>query len=203
MRTTGKGSYVSFHDTSGSWLQEAYPQGGFEQLDEQDMSMVMFHQKKTDSEPETDTEYADDFDLDGVYGELYASDVTARVTVLKPHSVVRADTSIQRIEVSNPDADIRVAEDPTIKGATRMKIYMDQSVNDGAAVGEYLMDYRIPFRGTSRGSGEEATIMIRKHRPLYITSDTGVWEIPDTVKEEATRKKLEKELQGTCVRLAE
>lgn len=188
-------SYVSFHDTSGSWLQEAYPQGGFEQLDEQDMSMVMFHQKKTDSEPETDTEYADDFDLDGVYGELYASDVTARVTVLKPHSVVRADTSIQRIEVSNPDADIRVAEDPTIKGATRMKIYMDQSVNDGAAVGEYLMDYRIPFRGTSQGSGEEATINDKETPTSVYHIRTGVWEIPDTVKEEATRKKLEKELK--------
>lgn len=189
-------TYVTFHETDGSYLLEKYPDKGFDQLDYQDLRMVVFNQKKIDSEPQNDQDYAADFDLDKEYGEPFASDVTARVTVLKPHSVVRADTSIQRIEVSNPDADIRVAEDPTIKGATNMKIYIDQSVNDGAAVGEYMMDYRIPFRGTSQGTAEEATINDKETPTSVYRIRSGVWEIPDTaVTDAAVRKELQKRLK--------
>lgn len=188
-------TYVTFHETDGSYLLDTYPDKGFDRLDDQNLSMAVFRQMKTDSEPQNDQDYAADFDLDGEYKEPFASDVTAKVTLLKPHSVVRADTSVPRIEVSNPDADIQVAEDPTIKGATNMKIYIDQSVNDGAAVGEYLMDYRIPFRGTSQGTAEEATINDKETPTSVYRIRTGVWEIPDTVKDAAVREELKKKLK--------
>lgn len=188
-------TYVTFHETDGAYLKEKYPAGNFDELDRQDLSLAKFAQKKVDEEPQKDEDYALDFDLDKIYGEPYTTDVTANVTVLKPHSIVRADTSVQRILFSNPDAEIQVAEDPTIKGATHMTVYIDESVNDGANVGEYLMDYRIPYRGTSKSTAEEAAISEKEVPSIVHRIRTGVWEVPASAGTEEYRHALQEKLK--------
>lgn len=182
-------TYVSLHDTKGSYLEEMYPNSGFEELDDQDISEVKYIRETKDNLDE-----GIDLDLDKET-DIYASDVTSRVTVLKPESVVRVDTSISRVQISNPDAEVVVAEDPTIKGATKMTIYLDEVINKEAAVPEFIVDYRVPFHGKSEGSVEEATINDNDVYPYIYAIGTGIWEVPESAGTEEYRKELEKRLK--------
>lgn len=177
-------TYVSLHDNDGTYLQEMYPDGQFDKVDEQDISGANYIRKTID-----DLDNGIDLDLDDEK-DIYASDVTAKVTVLKPEAVVRVDTSVSRVLITNPDAEIVVAEDPTVKGARKMTIYVDEAINKEGAVPEFIIDYRIPFHGKSEGSREEATINDNDIYPYVYAIGTGKWMIPESAGSEEYRKEL-------------
>ena len=116
---------------------------------------------------------------------------------MKPHSVVRLDTSVQRTEVDNPDlveGAQRVIDDPTIKSSVKLSVYMDQAVNEGGAVGKFIVDWRVPFRSTLNGTKEEAPISGESINKRIYFVGTGVWEIPDSAGNAAYRQKLKDNL---------
>ena len=57
-------TYVTFHETDGSYLLEKYPDKGFDRLDYQDHAHGSIQSKKIDSEPQNDGDYAADFVTD-------------------------------------------------------------------------------------------------------------------------------------------
>lgn len=171
--------YVSLEETDGSYLEQTIS----DKLSKQSLNKALFINEENDS-PRTDTDPEVDYDLDQNYDDHHASDKTARVTILKPSATVRLDTEIKRIQLSNPDAGIIIAEDASIKGATISKIYLDQAVNTGGAVGEFIVDYRLPHRGTTSGTIYEAPMSASSLETTVYNIRTGVWEIPESVKQE-------------------
>ncbi|MDE5995334.1 MAG: hypothetical protein K2G56_00265 [Eubacterium sp.] len=106
---------------------------------------------------------------------------------MKPHASVRLDTSVQRIEVINPDLygnTKRAVDDPTVKGSSRTAVYMDQVVNEGSSVRSFWVDYRVPFRGTVEGTREEAPVTADWIPNRLYAVGTGNWEVPESVGEE-------------------
>lgn len=169
--------YVTLEDTAGTFT-------GIEGIAEQSTVQTKYVNEVKEQEA-TDTDEAVSYDKDTQYDERFASDRTARITVMKPSATVRLDTSIKRLQINNPDAGVVIAEDASIKGATVSQIYLDQAVNTGGAVGEFIVDYRVPHRGTTTGTIYEAPMTGNE---LITTIDeirTGVWEVPTTVKERA------------------
>ncbi len=181
--------YVSLHDNDGSYLQEKYPEGSFDKIKEQSMDNVYYVRKIND-----DLDQNIDYNLNQKH-DVYTADVTAKVTILKPEAVVRVDTSVNRILISNPDAGIIVAEDPTVKGARKMTVYVDEAINKGGAVPEFIVDYRIPFHGKSEGSREEATIEDNDVYPFVYAIGTGKWSIPESAGSEEYRAELAEHLK--------
>ncbi|MFQ9922888.1 MAG: SdrD B-like domain-containing protein [Beduini sp.] len=167
-------SYVTFHELDGGYL-------GMSDLTEQSADLVEFVREVQDQKKEpTDPNSKDiDYDGDGDLEERYASDTSARVTILKPQADIRLDTSIKRNQLNNPDAGIVVAEDPSIKGATLVTVYMDEVVNRGGAVSEFVVDYRVPYRGTTSGTIYEAPMSAPELNSSVRKIRTGVWELPD------------------------
>ena len=149
-------SYVTFDDVSGSYLNK-YEDGGFtENLTNFDDAIVYYVRPANDN---ADDDI--DWDSDEDFEDIYSHDISAVITLLKPHFSVRLDTSVQRIEVINPDLlgnTKRAVDDPTIKGSSKTAVYLDQVINDGSSVRSFLVDYRVPFRGTVEGTREEAPI---------------------------------------------
>ncbi|MDE6111187.1 MAG: hypothetical protein K2F65_04635, partial [Eubacterium sp.] len=186
-------SYVTFDDLSGSYLESFSDEDFAENLSYLDNLRITY------TRPTQDNVYDDtDWDADTDFNDEYAQDVSAVVTLLKPHAVVRLDTSVQRVEVINPDlyGNIkRAIDDPTIKGSSRTAVYLDQAVNNGSAVGTFVVDYRVPMRGTIEGTREEAPMTadwIPNH--LYAVG-TGVWEIPESAGDEEYREALKNNLR--------
>ena len=183
---------MTVDDTAGHYMEEISPEGGFENLKDIGTAGISYERLVTD-----DVDTSTDWDNDQDYIDEYSKDVSAVVTLLKPHSTVRIDTSIPREEIDNPDlveGYKRVVDDPTIKSATKMTVYLDQAVNEGGAVGQFIVDWRIPFRSTLFGTTEEAPITedpINKHIHAI---GTGVWEIPDDLKTEEYRNQLKEKL---------
>ena len=167
-------SYVTLKDTGGDYLN-------IPGLIDIPLDLVGFERKETDQEK--DASIPDDVDIDHNYDgdlkDIYATDLSARVTVLKPSSTTRLDTSVKRTLISNPDAGIVVAEDPSIKGATLMNIYIDQVINLSAAVPEFIIDYRVPSRGTELGTLYEAPMTAKPILSMIKEIRTGVWELPE------------------------
>ncbi len=166
-------SYVTLKDTGGNYLNILG-------LIEIPLDLVGFERQETDYEK--DASIPEDVDLDHNYDgdlkDVYATDLSARVTVLKPSSTTRLDTSVKHTLISNPDAGIVVAEDPSIKGATAMNVYLDQVVNLSTAVPEFIIDYRVPSRGTETGTLYEAPMTAKPILSMIKEIRTGVWEMP-------------------------
>ncbi len=186
-------TYITLDDLDGAYLNDLYPDGGFDRLEEYSDRQVYYAREETDQEDE-----GIDLDGDGDYSDRYAHDVTGAVTVLKPHATARLDTSKKRIEITNPDlfgGTARVVEDPAVKGAEQLMIYLDQAVNEGSAVPRFLIDFRIPFRGTDDGTREEAGITDNKVTGRIFAISTGKWEIPESAGDAAYREALKKHLK--------
>ena len=166
-------SYVTFHELDGAYL-------GIAGLTEQSTDLIEFvREAKDQAKDPADSDSKDiDYDYDGDLEERYASDTSGRVTILKPAADVRLDTSVRRNQLNNPDAGIIVAEDPSIKGATVMTVYMDEVVNRGGAVPEFVVDYRVPYRGTNSGTIYEAPMSAPELNSSIRKIRTGVWELP-------------------------
>ncbi len=171
-------TYVTLEDIDGNYLKEMYPDGNFSEFSDCDEDKIVYIRP---------IDYSDDlgfeYDADKEYKIQFARDISGAVTVRKPHSTVRIDTSENRLEIINPDlygGTTRVVEDPSVKGATKMSVYIDEAVNDGAAVSEYILDYRIPFRGTNEGTLEEADASNPGVKPHIYAIGTGKWEIPES-----------------------
>ncbi|MDE7124451.1 MAG: hypothetical protein K2N83_03030, partial [Eubacterium sp.] len=97
----------------------------------------------------------------------------------------------------NPDltgGSVRVVEDPAVKGATKMTLYIDRAINDGAKVPEFILDYRIPFRGTYDSTKEEAAASEDHVNGNVYAVGTGVWEIPESAGDEEYREALKEHL---------
>ncbi len=186
-------TYITLEDLDGAYLKDLYPAGGFDKLEEYSDRQVYYAREEADQEEE-----GIDFDGDGDYSDRYSHDVTGAITVLKPHATARLDTSKKRIEITNPDlfgGTSRVVEDPAVKGAEQMMIYLDQAVNEGSAVPRFLIDFRIPFRGTDDGTREEAGITDNKVTGRIFAISTGKWEIPESAGDAAYREELKKHLK--------
>lgn len=192
------GSYVAVEEQNADYLRELFEQGGFERIGRYDLSRAEWIRRKDDAAGSTEGGASDgeegdedsvsiDYDLDEMYDDVYTTDTSAAVTIRKPHATLRLDTSVQRVEVSNPDLSgnsQRVVDDPTVKGAERMYVYLDQAVNDGTAVKDFVVDLRIPFRGTDDGTTVEAGAgSYRMESQLYAVA-TGLWELPQEVEDE-------------------
>lgn len=188
-------TYASYHDAKGNFLNKRFHEGGFDDLDANGMRYTRYKKHVKDKKPSGEENFADDFDLDGEYDESFATDISATVKLRKPHSKVRVDTDIRRILLTNPDADVQVAEDPTIKGARHVKLHLDQAQNDGARVGEFAIDYRIPFRGTDYSTAEEAQPEDGNIDTYVYNIRTGVWEIPESAGDTAYREALANNLK--------
>ena len=167
-------SFVTLHEVDGAYL-------GMNGLTKQSTDLIEFVREVQDQQKDpADVDSKEiDYDFDGDLEERYASDTSGRVTVLKPKADIRLDTSIKRNQLNNPDAGIVVAEDPSIKGATLMTVYMDEVVNRGGAVPEFVVDYRVPYRGTTSGTIYEAPMSAPELNSSVRQIRTGVWELPD------------------------
>ncbi len=184
--------YVTMDDVNGDYLKTMNADGDFDLLTELDGAGITY-EKMVSDDKETNT----DWDGDKDYTDEYTKDESAIVTLMKPHSTVRLDTSVQRSEIDNPDlveGVQRVVDDPIIKSAVKLSVYMDQAVNEGGAVGEFIVDWRIPFRSTLLGTTEEAPVTEDTITKRIYALGTGVWEIPDTAGDEAYRERLKNDL---------
>ncbi len=185
-------SYVALEDIDGEYLKQQYPGEGFESLSDRDESKVGYERETAENkENGIDIDYDDDLE------ERFSHDVSAVITLLKPHAIVRLDTSEQRIPIINPDltgGSVRVVEDPAVKGATKMTLYIDRAINDGAKVPEFILDYRVPFRGTYESTRDEADASEDSVKGNVYAVGTGVWEIPETAGDEEYREALKKHL---------
>ncbi len=185
--------YVTIDDVSGFYLKDKNPDGNFDLLTELDDIGIQYERMVVDNE-----EKGIDYDMDEDYEDRYAKDVSAIVTLLKPHSTVRLDTSVQRAEIQNPDlgeGGQNVVDDPTVKSAVKMSIYMDQAVNEGSAVREFIVDWRIPFKSTLNRTDEEAPVTEDGITKRIYAIGTGVWEIPESAGDENYRNKLKEKLK--------
>lgn len=72
---------------------------------------------------------------------------------------------------------------------------MDQAVNEGSAVREFIVDWRIPFRSTFLATKEEAPVNEDSISKQIYAIGTGVWEIPENCGDEAYREALKKNLK--------
>ncbi|MDE7124432.1 MAG: hypothetical protein K2N83_02935, partial [Eubacterium sp.] len=80
-------SYATLEDIDGDYLKTEYPSGGFDNLSDRDESKIAYEREVADNEEtETDIDYDDNFD------ERFSHDVSAAITLLKPHATVRLDT---------------------------------------------------------------------------------------------------------------
>ncbi len=185
-------SYVALEDIDGEYLKQKYPGEGFESLSDCDESKIGYERETAENkENGIDIDYDDDLE------ERFSHDVSAVITLLKPHAIVRLDTSEQRIPIINPDltgGSVRVVEDPAVKGATKMTLYIDRAINDGAKVPEFILDYRVPFRGTYESTRDEADASEDSVKGNVYAVGTGVWEIPETAGDEEYREALKKHL---------
>ena len=185
--------YVTFDDADGYYLKDTNPDGGFDALTDLDDGGILYEREATD-----DKDNEVDYDSDGDYSDKYAKDESAIVTLLKPHSTVRLDTSVQRREVDNPDilgGSHRTIDDPIVKSSVRLSVYMDQAVNEGSAVREFIVDWRIPFRSTFLATKEEAPVNEDSISKQIYAIGTGVWEIPENCGDEAYREALKRNLK--------
>ncbi len=186
-------TYVTVDDSNGYYLKEMNEDGNFDLLTDLKGAGINYARATTD-----DKESAIDWDKDEDYTDEYAKDVSAIVTLLKPHSTVRIDTSVQREIIENPDLGISgedVIIDPTVKSSVFLSMYMDQAVNEGGAVREFIVDWRIPFRSTSSRTNEEAPVTGAQIDKDIYAIGTGVWEIPSTAGKEEYREQLYKKLK--------
>ncbi|MDE6723164.1 MAG: hypothetical protein K2J55_03095, partial [Eubacterium sp.] len=196
-------SYVTFDDLSGSYLES------FDEINDEDETFdgesfadnltYLDDARITYTRPTEDNRHDDiDWDGDTDYNDAYAQDISAVITVKKPHSIVRLDTSVNRVEVINPDlfGNVkRAVDDPTIKGSSRTAVYLDQVVNDGGAVRSFYVDYRVPIRGTVEGTREEAPLTADWIPNKLYAVGTGKWEIPESAGDEEYREALKEKLR--------
>ena len=185
-------SYATLEDIDGDYLKQQYPNEGFEKLSDRDESKIGYERESAENE-----ENGIDIDYDDDPEERFSHDVSAAITLLKPHAVVRLDTSEQRISIINPDltgGSVEVVEDPAVKGATKMTLYIDRAINDGAKVPEFILDYRVPFRGTYESTRDEAAASEDPVKSNVYAVGTGVWEIPETAGDAEYREALKNHL---------
>lgn len=168
--------FAAFHETDGRYLNN--PDGV--NLRKQDLSLTHYVREVSDEIDPASGDILVDYDQDGLADEQYASDTSARVTVLKPSAEVRADTGIHRIRLSNPDAMVTLAEDASVKSATQMPMVIDIAENTGGAAGEFIVNYNVPFRGTSKGTVDYAPAGSSEVESYIEKIRTGSWLIPDT-----------------------
>ena len=185
-------SYTALEDIDGEYLKEQYPDKGFENLSDRDESKIAYEREVAEN-----MEDGIDVDYDDAFDERFSHDVSAAITLLKPHANVRLDTSEQRIPIINPDltgGSVRVVEDPAVKGATKMTLYIDNAINDGAKVPEFILDYRVPFRGTYESTRDEASASEDSVKGNVYAVGTGIWGIPETAGDEEYREALKNHL---------
>ena len=99
--------------------------------------------------------------------------------------------------MDNPDilgGSHRTIDDPIVKSSVRLSVYMDQAVNEGSAVREFIVDWRIPFRSTFLATKEEAPVNEDSISKQIYAIGTGVWEIPENCGDEAYREALKRNL---------
>ncbi|SCH12423.1 Serine-aspartate repeat-containing protein D precursor [uncultured Ruminococcus sp.] len=142
-----------------------------------------------------------DHDRDQEYDANYVTARTAQVNIQKPRSTVRVDTGKQRLQVNDPTADRYIMEDAHVRSAYNMWMWMDQAVNETAAVNTFIVNYNVPYYGTDEGTPDEAFHDNSKKalRQTLNKIRTGRWEIPDTIPESEldaeTRRILEENLR--------
>ncbi len=119
--------------------------------------------------------------------DIYTYAQSAKLTLLKPNGSVRGDTSVVRRLVTDPDSSEEVVvDDPHIRGATHVKYYLDQAINQGGAVNRFIADLALPYYGTDYMTTQIAPIGDDRHKvePQIKSIRTGVWEVPDTLSAE-------------------
>ena len=124
---------------------------------------------------------AADYDKDGDLTDSYSYDRSGYFRVLKPSASVRGDTFIQRNLITDQDFDINLADDSHQGGDNRFVI--TQAINTGAAVNSFIVDWQVPYYGTSDALSYDAPLNDAKQPvvrtlPYVAAVRTGIWEVP-------------------------
>lgn len=173
-------AYVNLHGTDGSsisvdTLQPADTPAPFRS---QPIESVVY---KNDLGPTVPADSGNnDYDQDGAKdGERYTYDSFAQFNIEEPNVTVRADTvRPRRVFSADPITGEVGSRDALYKMSESMDLVVDQAVLNQGALNQFVVQYNVPYRGTTYPTPGVATPSDALMSVAVKSISTGVWEVP-------------------------